>query len=248
MKIYLENIHLSDIIIPNAFNQGFPNKEKLEEKRKNYLKNNELGLIALNRDFVLCNGYMNYIIAAENEINIVKCIIMDFRWEDYKRVAKHLKNIIYADEQEFIDEAKERSDNNIEEMENLYGDTLEEEWKGKLSKKRRYSIYIKYNGKCAVCGNELMFTADAPNKNLFSVDHYIPRSQGGENSSKNCIAMCERCNNLKDDILPDLFENQFKSAMAEGILENSEYQNILLRKILKSKFVHLMAGIKAVFL
>ena len=99
-----------------------------------------------------------------------------------------------------------------------------------------------------VCGNELMFLTDAPKRHYFTVDHYMPKCQGGENSSKNCIAMCERCNTLKDNILPDLFENQFKSAMAEGILENPEYQSMLLRKILKTKFIHLVSGIKAVFL
>ncbi len=248
MEVYIENVHLSDIIVPNSYKRTPINKECLQKKRNYYLENNEPDLIILNYEYVLCGGYANYAIAAENKVDTVKCVILNFKWGDYKKVAKHIKNIICTDEQEFIDDAKEKSDKNIEEMENLYGSTLEKEWKGKITRKRKYSIYLKYNGKCMVCGNELMFLTDAPKRHYFTVDHYMPKCQGGENSSKNCIAMCERCNTLKDNILPDLFENQFKSAMAEGILENPEYQSMLLRKILKTKFIHLVSGIKAVFL
>lgn len=51
----------------------------------------------------------------------------------------------------------------------------------------------------------------------------VPKRVGGEDSSENCVAICRRCNNIKSDIMPDVFKNQFKSAMAEEVLRNPKF-------------------------
>jgi 5-methylcytosine-specific restriction endonuclease McrA len=45
---------------------------------------------------------------------------------------------------------------------------------------------------CMTCGKPLV-DRDA------TVDHIIPRVQGGEDSMANCIAACRRCNGIKSD-------------------------------------------------
>lgn len=42
---------------------------------------------------------------------------------------------------------------------------------------------------CGYCGSS---------RNL-TIDHIIPRSKGGDNSWKNLVTCCNKCNNLKDD-------------------------------------------------
>ena len=46
---------------------------------------------------------------------------------------------------------------------------------------------------CGYCGSK---------KNL-TIDHIIPRSKGGDNSWKNLVTCCSKCNNLKDDKTPE---------------------------------------------
>jgi Ribonuclease G/E len=39
-----------------------------------------------------------------------------------------------------------------------------------------------------------------------SEEHYIPRSRGGSSDEENIRYSCSRCNNLKDSIMPEIFE------------------------------------------
>ncbi len=48
------------------------------------------------------------------------------------------------------------------------------------------------NYKCAFCSGKAT-----------TIDHIVPRSQGGKNSWKNTIAACSPCNNKKADRTPD---------------------------------------------
>ena len=52
------------------------------------------------------------------------------------------------------------------------------------------SIFEKFGGKCAYCGNEITI-------NNMTIDHVIPRSEGGSNSYLNCFPSCSRCNSIK---------------------------------------------------
>ena len=40
----------------------------------------------------------------------------------------------------------------------------------------------------------------------FSEDHYIPLSKGGSNEPENIKPSCARCNRLKSDTLPEIFD------------------------------------------
>jgi 5-methylcytosine-specific restriction endonuclease McrA len=49
---------------------------------------------------------------------------------------------------------------------------------------------------CQYCGGQ-------PGAQSMTVDHVLPRSQGGTSSWTNCVAACERCNVKKGDRTPD---------------------------------------------
>ena len=49
---------------------------------------------------------------------------------------------------------------------------------------------------CQYCGAQ-------PGAESITIDHVLPRSQGGASSWTNCVAACERCNARKGDRTPD---------------------------------------------
>jgi len=49
---------------------------------------------------------------------------------------------------------------------------------------------------CQYCGAQ-------PGAESMTIDHVLPRSQGGASSWTNCVAACERCNARKGDRTPD---------------------------------------------
>ena len=49
---------------------------------------------------------------------------------------------------------------------------------------------------CQYCG-------DQPGSNALTIDHVVPRSQGGQTSWTNCVAACTACNARKADRTPD---------------------------------------------
>ena len=59
-----------------------------------------------------------------------------------------------------------------------------------LTKKERYSIWDKTDGKCHICGRDI-------NKDKFEVDHVKTHSSGGNNNVENFLAACRTCNNYR---------------------------------------------------
>ena len=57
----------------------------------------------------------------------------------------------------------------------------------------RRRIFKRDSYQCGYCGS---------GKNL-TIDHIIPRSRGGDNSWKNLVTSCGRCNNNKGDKTPE---------------------------------------------
>ena len=49
---------------------------------------------------------------------------------------------------------------------------------------------------CQYCGSQ-------PGAESITIDHVLPRSQGGTSTWTNCVAACERCNARKGDRTPD---------------------------------------------
>lgn len=50
--------------------------------------------------------------------------------------------------------------------------------------------------KCQYCGQQLILSK-------VTIDHILPKSRGGENSWKNCVACCFVCNNVKGNKTPE---------------------------------------------
>lgn len=250
MFITVQEISMEKIIIPKAMKQ--PKEKNLDKVRTSYKENGTLGSIILDKDFILCDGYVNYLIAKENLIDRVKCLIAGFKFNSSTLSEKDLikmLNVNKPDGQEITSKMRMENAEVLAKMKAEYGKSgLEENWSGEITKERKYSLYVKVGGKCPICGNKMMFLCKVPNKYRFSVDHNVPKSVGGETSSENCVAMCRRCNNIKSDIMPDVFKNQFKSAMAEEVLRNPEYQNMMLRIIFKDKFMRQISRIKVALL
>jgi len=96
-----------------------------------------------------------------------------------------------------------------------------------LPKEQRASkkkILAKTNGHCIYCGLIL----DSPKD--FSIDHVIPRFNGGENTIENLVPSCRRCNSAKRT--RDLDEFRFYRAMQEfqkvhGVSFSQEQVNFL---------------------
>ena len=65
-------------------------------------------------------------------------------------------------------------------------------WKGfkRRNNFSRYGLYVRDLYTCQYCGE--MFDA----KDL-TIDHVIPRSQGGKTSWENCVSACHECNSRK---------------------------------------------------
>jgi 5-methylcytosine-specific restriction endonuclease McrA len=71
------------------------------------------------------------------------------------------------------------------------------------SKSRKRKLYREQNGLCAICG-ELMVhpqQRDFKNPNLGTIDHIIPRCQGGLTERSNLQLVHLRCNQRKGGIV-----------------------------------------------
>lgn len=64
-------------------------------------------------------------------------------------------------------------------------------------------LWAKQAGKCFYCGCSMHLSRGPKDgicsDNLATLDHYIPRSQGGSNDLSNLVAACYRCNTLRSD-------------------------------------------------
>lgn len=61
---------------------------------------------------------------------------------------------------------------------------------GKQTKKQK--VLAKTNGHCAYCGTPLT-------EETMTIDHIVPKVQGGTKALTNCYAACKRCNSLKSN-------------------------------------------------
>lgn len=242
MKAIIDKVDLDRIIIPSYM--GKPNEEKIRKMRLEYDNSKRLDNVTLDKNFVLRDGYITYLIAKENSLKSVDAIIINFKKADL-RIINNMLEHNNAEPLELSEELLIQNDAKLKEFEK---NCRCQKVTNPLSKTGKYKLYLKAEGKCPVCGNKLLMVTNSPAKYRFSVDHQIPRSYDGNNSFDNCIAMCQRCNTIKDQIMPDVFKNLFQSAMAEEALNNPEFQNLLIKKILKSKIIQCIYTIKTAIL
>lgn len=60
----------------------------------------------------------------------------------------------------------------------------------------KHSVLRRDHYCCAYCGEQF-------DKDVLTIDHVIPRSQGGKTSWENCVACCKPCNHHKADRTPE---------------------------------------------
>lgn len=51
--------------------------------------------------------------------------------------------------------------------------------------------------KCYYCLRNIYYSADSTDQNRATLDHIVPRSEGGEREAGNVVACCRRCNKAK---------------------------------------------------
>lgn len=97
--------------------------------------------------------------------------------------------------------------------------------------KERRDIYLRDRGVCGICGNFV-----APDN--FSIDHIIPISKGGTYDYDNLQCCCKKCNQLKDDALPDDFFDMVLSAIDFQVnKKKNKKMRKKLKKICKNAFI-----------
>lgn len=60
----------------------------------------------------------------------------------------------------------------------------------------RKNIYLRDRHRCQYCGKKF-------NSKDLTLDHILPRAQGGESTWENLVACCEPCNRVKADRTPE---------------------------------------------
>lgn len=65
--------------------------------------------------------------------------------------------------------------------------------KGRAAKAFRHIVYERDGYRCVQCGSRRELT----------LDHVIPKAQGGAHTVDNLQTMCGPCNNMKADSMPD---------------------------------------------
>ncbi len=71
-----------------------------------------------------------------------------------------------------------------------------------INKKRRVAIYTRDGFRCAYCGNEVQQQVGRlfPGKEkMATLDHIVPRSQGGQHTDDNLVCSCMVCNSKRKD-------------------------------------------------
>lgn len=90
----------------------------------------------------------------------------------------------------------------------------------------RRDIYIRDKGICGICGRFVP-------PDCFTIDHIIPISKGGTYDYDNLQCCCKKCNQLKDDALPDDF---FKVILDVVDFQISGKNNKKMKKGLKKLY------------
>jgi hypothetical protein len=91
-------------------------------------------------------------------------------------------------------------------------------WIPKRVRFNRAGVFRRDQFICQYCGKFLTSTK-------LTLDHVLPRAQGGESSWKNCVTSCFDCNNRKGDRTPDQARMRLlnKPAVPELSIRNEYY-------------------------
>ena len=84
-------IKLSSIKIPKSYAVTTPSEKKVKTKRKKYRKG-KLRAITINTDGFLINGYINYLILKENNVENAEVNIVDIKKNDNSNAPESYRN------------------------------------------------------------------------------------------------------------------------------------------------------------
>ena len=105
-----------------------------------------------------------------------------------------------------------------EEIYNLHmrrrNEKMPSQRRGRLTKKERIMIYSKTDGRCHVCGMEILL-------NEFQADHVISHIHGGSHKVDNYLPACFICNNYRWHYLPE----ELQLILKIGVLAKTEIEN-----------------------
>lgn len=87
-------------------------------------------------------------------------------------------------------------------------------WGSKV--RQRVNVYRRENGRCFYCDDPVSLETHTPGvpfpHHMATVDHIIPKCEGGTRSERNAVCACWRCNNKRGNMPAD----QFLIMMYEG--------------------------------
>ncbi len=66
----------------------------------------------------------------------------------------------------------------------------------------RKILVREQNGRCFYCGRRISLKSKKKSKRM-TIDHYIPKSKGGEDRAINMVAACAKCNHAKANTMPE---------------------------------------------
>lgn len=98
----------------------------------------------------------------------------------------------------------------------------------------KQNVHVRDNFICQYCGTKIA-------KNKATIDHVIPRAQGGKNRWDNTVCSCYECNNSKEDRTPSqanmsLIRKPFKPTIMEFLMRKIKSEG--LAEILKEMGIY----------
>ena len=147
------------------------------------------------------------------------------------------------------DKAQQKINKEIEAEVDAYfekyiASSIEKSKRISFNKEIRAKVFEKSNGRCAICGMPLSLEHHSK-YNYATIDHIIPLDKGGKNEMSNYQATCARCNQIKTNIMPEMFKNNVASVMFDGIINDSNFQNAFLKFVIKKKVKAMILCAKA---
>lgn len=68
----------------------------------------------------------------------------------------------------------------------------------------KLQLLFKYGNRCAICGKKIRSLDD------LTVDHIVPLAKGGKHQIENCQLAHKKCNERKNDSMPDAYERMLR--------------------------------------
>ena len=74
-----------------------------------------------------------------------------------------------------------------------------------ISRAKKARVFARDNYRCCYCGYDMTLHFAYPHLNVLTVDHVVPRSQGGKHAYDNLVTCCRWCNKKKRNLALETF-------------------------------------------